>query len=164
MHYTHQFLPRTQYVHPSHRTQLKPTFVGKERREEREGDVERGTEGGWRERGREGARAGAGAREKKEIEKRWRKCMECLPFVGHFLQKSPIISDSFRKRDLQFKASYASWKTERKTERLAHIYAHIHTHTHTYTHTNTRTYIHTHTHTYIHTHIHAHTHTHVHTQ
>jgi len=42
-----------------------------------------------------------------------RRCIGCLIlihhfFVGHFLPKSPTISSSFAKRDLQFKASYAS--------------------------------------------------------
>ena len=38
----------------------------------------------------------------------WRRRVGCLIFVGHFEQKSPIISDSCAERDLQLKASYAS--------------------------------------------------------
>jgi len=33
----------------------------------------------------------------------------CLIVAGHFLQKSPIISSSFAKNDLQLKASYGSY-------------------------------------------------------
>jgi len=35
----------------------------------------------------------------------------CLIFVGHFLQKSVMISGSFTERDVQLKASYASRST-----------------------------------------------------
>jgi len=31
----------------------------------------------------------------------WWRCLGCLIFVGHFLQKSPVISGSFATRDLQ---------------------------------------------------------------
>ena len=37
----------------------------------------------------------------------WCRNVGCLIILGHFMQKSPKLSDSFAERDLQLKASYA---------------------------------------------------------
>jgi len=118
----------------------------------------------------------------------WRRPIGCLIFVGHSPQKSPIISGSFAKNDVQLEASCGSWPPcndtrketlHTQTHKLIHKHTITRTHSHKYLYrspsvmtpdkkhyTRTDTHIDTHRHTHRHpqTHAHIHTHTHTHTQ
>jgi len=95
-----------------------------------------------------------------------KKCIACLIFIGHFPQKSPIISCSFVKNDLQLEASYGLRHPCMPSVIYPYIHTYIQKYKHTYMHTYNRTivYIHTHTHAHIHMFIHTFVlHTHIHT-
>jgi len=59
----------------------------------------------------------------------WRRVIECLIFIDHFLQNSPNINGSFAESDLQLKASYGSLPPCSVTLSLSHALSHTHTHT-----------------------------------
>jgi len=93
----------------------------------------------------------------------WPKYLVCLIFIGHFPQKSLIMSGSFAESDLHLKASYAFlppciWYLYAEICSVCvcvclggNISPHTHTHTHTstymcmcmwrYTHKSTYTYV-----------------------
>jgi len=52
----------------------------------------------------------------------WWRPIGCLIFIGIFPQKSPIISGSFAKNELQLEASYRSWSPCIKVASLSSCY------------------------------------------
>jgi len=48
----------------------------------------------------------------------WPRSIVFLICIGHFTQKSPMMSGSFAERDLQLKASYTFWPPCSKSERM----------------------------------------------
>jgi len=73
----------------------------------------------------------------------WRRPTGCLIFIGHFLQKSPVISGSFAKNKLQLNVYMYTCRIT-VTDPKCTL-----THTHTHTHTRTHAHIHTYTHTHL---------------
>jgi len=59
----------------------------------------------------------------------WRRPTGCLVVLGHFPQKSPVISGSLAKNDLQLKAAYESLLPRRATKHASwHSLLHLECH------------------------------------